>query len=80
MSGPVEVGLYPWEIEVGLGPGPEEALRGSVSKVTVEGGRVRVRVGGWTGEAPSADGLEPGVEAHGLPTRAHVLARRTISP
>jgi molybdate transport system ATP-binding protein len=80
VSGPVEVGVYPWEIEVRCGPGPDEALRGGVSKVTVEAGRVRVRVGAWTGEAASADGLEPGVEAHGLPVRAHVLTRRTISP
>jgi ABC-type sulfate/molybdate transport systems ATPase subunit len=80
VSGAVDVGVYPWEVEVRGGPGPDEALRGIVSKVTVEAGRVLVRVGDWTGETPSADGLEPGAQAHGIPLRAHVLARRTITP
>jgi molybdate transport system ATP-binding protein len=80
VSGPVEVGVYPWEVEVRRGAGPDRALSGTVSKVTVEGGRVRVRVGAWTGEAAAADGLEPGAPAHGVPARVHLLPRPTIGP
>jgi ABC-type sulfate/molybdate transport systems ATPase subunit len=75
VDGPVEIGLYPWEIEVRRGPGPDGALHGTISTVSVEAGRVRVRVGAWTGEAAAVDGLEPGGLVHGLPARAHVLGR-----
>ena len=82
VSGPVDVGVYPWEVEVRRGPGPDGALRGTrLQGRPSRAGRVRVRVGELDRRgAGSADGLEPGVEAHGIPARAHVLARRTISP
>jgi molybdate transport system ATP-binding protein len=71
--GPVHVGLYPWDVEVRPGPGPDGALRGVVAGTAVEGGRVRVRVGGWVGESAGLDGLEAGETAHGIVRRAHVV-------
>jgi molybdate transport system ATP-binding protein len=78
VSGPVELGLYPWEVEVRPGPGPDGALRGTVVAAVVEGGRARVRVDEWSGEAVAPDGLAPGAIAHGIPRRTHVLSGRTI--
>jgi molybdate transport system ATP-binding protein len=71
--GPVEAAVYPWEVEVRPGPGPAGALTGTVRTAALEGGRLRVRVGEWTGEGSSLDGLEPGRPAHGLPQRLHRL-------
>jgi hypothetical protein len=41
----------------------------------IETGRLRVRVGDWTGEAEAVTGLEPGSTAHGIVRRLHALAR-----
>jgi molybdate transport system ATP-binding protein len=68
-----EVAVYPWEVDVRPGPGPAGALRGTVRAVALEGGRLRVRVGDWTGESASVDGLEVGAPAHGVPQRLHRL-------
>jgi hypothetical protein len=73
VDGPAAVGLYPWDVEVRSGPGPEGALSGVVTSAVVEGGRVRVRVGAWAGEALDADGLVPGALAHGIVHRSHLL-------
>jgi molybdate transport system ATP-binding protein len=45
--------VYPWDVEVRPGAGPPDALRGTVVGTTLEAGRLRVRVGDWTGEAPT---------------------------
>jgi molybdate transport system ATP-binding protein len=71
----VEVAVYPWEVDVRPGPGPAGALQGTVRSAALEGGRLRVRVGDWTGEAASLDGLEPGRPAHGLARRLHRLGQ-----
>jgi molybdate transport system ATP-binding protein len=68
-----EVAVYPWEVDVRPGPGPAGALEGTVRAAALEGGRLRVRVGDWTGEAASLDGLEVGRPAHGVPRRLHRL-------
>jgi molybdate transport system ATP-binding protein len=68
-----EVAVYPWEVAVHPGPGPAGALGGTVRSIALEGGRLRVRVGDWTGEAASLDGLEVGSPAHGVPERLHRL-------
>jgi hypothetical protein len=46
-----------------------------VAATSIEAGRLRVRVGGWVGEADGPAGLEPGAPAHGVVRRAHALAR-----
>ncbi|WP_051222817.1 sulfate/molybdate ABC transporter ATP-binding protein [Conexibacter woesei] len=72
-DGPVDVAVYPWEVDVRPGPGPAGALEGTVRSAALEAGRLRVRVGDWTGEAVSLEGLEPGRPAHGVPRRLHRL-------
>jgi ABC-type sulfate/molybdate transport systems ATPase subunit len=74
VTGTVDVALYPWDVEVRPGPGPDGALRGAVAGTAIEGGRVRVRFGAWAGEATSPAGLDVGAVAHGMVRRAHVLA------
>ncbi|QEC49197.1 ABC transporter ATP-binding protein [Baekduia soli] len=72
-GGELEVAVHPWDVEVRPGAGPPGTLSGTVVSTALEGTRVRVRVGGWVGEAASAQGLEPGRPAHGVVRRAHVL-------
>ncbi len=72
-EGPVEVGLFPWDVEVGGGPGPPGALRGIARAVAVEGGRARVRTARWSGEAGPGAHPEVGDEVHGVVRRAHLL-------
>jgi molybdate transport system ATP-binding protein len=74
-QGRVEVGLHAWDIEVHRGPAGNGALPGTVEVAVVEGGRVRVRAGGWVGEAASPEGLEPGAPVHGVIRQAKVLPR-----
>jgi ABC-type sulfate/molybdate transport systems ATPase subunit len=71
--GEAEVAVYPWDVDVRPGPGPADALTGTVAAVTIEAGRLRVRVDGWIGEAETTDGLEPGAVAHGVVRRRHPL-------
>jgi len=72
-GGAGELAVYPWDVEVRPGPGPDEALTGTVTAVTLEAGRLRVRVGDWTGEAHDTTGLEPGARVHGVVRHAHPL-------
>ncbi len=72
-DGEIDVAVYPWDIEVRPGVGPDGALIGTVAATTIEAGRVRVRVDDWIGEAASVDGLEPGRVAHGVVRRLHPL-------
>ncbi len=72
-DGELEVAVYPWDIEVRPGAGPAGALTGTVAATTIEGGRLRVRIDGWIGEAERAEGLEPGRLAHGIVGRLHPL-------
>ena len=72
-SGRVALGVYAWDVEVRPGPASNGALPGTVEAAVVEGGRVRVRAGGWSGEAASAEGLEPGAPVHGVIRRATLL-------
>jgi molybdate transport system ATP-binding protein len=74
-DGDLEVAVYPWEVDVRPGPGPDGALTGTVAGTTLEAGRLRVRVDGWIGEAESVAGLEPGSVAHGVVRRLHPLPR-----
>jgi molybdate transport system ATP-binding protein len=73
-AGDLEVGFYPWDVEVRPGAGPPDAPHGMVAATTVEAGRLRVRVDGWVGEAEALDGLDPGATAHGVVRRLHRLA------
>jgi hypothetical protein len=73
-GGELEVAVYPWDIAVRPGAGPAGALTGTVAATTIEGGRLRVRVDDWIGEAESVEGLEPGRVAHGVVRRLHPLA------
>jgi hypothetical protein len=75
VEGRVEIGLYAWDVEARPGPATDGALPGIVEVAVVEGGRVRVRAGGWVGEAASPDGLEPGAPVHGVIRHATVLPR-----
>jgi ABC-type sulfate/molybdate transport systems ATPase subunit len=68
--------VYPWDVEVRPGPGPADALGGTVRSVSVERGRLRVRVDDWVGEATDARGLEPGAIAHGIVARRHTIGGR----
>jgi molybdate transport system ATP-binding protein len=72
-AGKFDVAVYPWDVEVRPGPGPADALSGTVAATTIEAGRLRVRVGDWIGEAEGVDGLEPGSVAHGVVRRLHRL-------
>ena len=72
-QGDVDVAVYPWEVTVRPGPGPAGTLTGTVAATAVEAGRLRVRVGGWIGEADALAGLEPGRPAHGIVRRLHRL-------
>jgi molybdate transport system ATP-binding protein len=72
-GGEIEVAVYPWDVDVRPGAGPDGALTGTVGGTTIEAGRLRVRVDGWIGEAESAVGLEPGSVAHGTVRRLHPL-------
>jgi ABC-type sulfate/molybdate transport systems ATPase subunit len=72
-GGELDVAVYPWDIAVRPGAGPPDALSGTVAGITIETGRLRVRVDGWIGEAESAAGLEPGSVVHGVVRRLHPL-------
>jgi molybdate transport system ATP-binding protein len=74
--GDVQVGLRPWDVEVRRGPGPPGALTGVVRGLAAEGARVRVRAGGWWGEAGNAEGLVDGDVVHGLARRGYVFPAR----
>jgi ABC-type sulfate/molybdate transport systems ATPase subunit len=71
--GRVALALHAWDVEARPGPATDGALPGTVETVVVEGGRVRVNAGRWSGEAPGPDGLEPGGPVHGVVRRATVL-------
>ena len=58
-EGDADVAVYPWEVEVRPGAGPPGALGGVVASMSIEAGRLRVRVGGWVGEADSPAGPSP---------------------
>jgi molybdate transport system ATP-binding protein len=70
-AGDIDVAIYPWDVEVRPGPGPDGALAGVVATTTLEAGRVRVRVGGWIGEAAPGSVVHPGDAVHGVVRRAH---------
>jgi ABC-type sulfate/molybdate transport systems ATPase subunit len=73
-AGDVDVAIYPWDVEVRPGPGPDGALAGVVAATTLEAGRVRVRVDGWIGEAAPGAVVEPGDAVHAVVRRAHRIA------
>jgi molybdate transport system ATP-binding protein len=73
-AGDVDVAIYPWDVEVRPGPGPDGALAGLVAATTLEAGRVRVRVDGWIGEAAAGTAPEPGDAVHAIVHRAHHIA------
>jgi molybdate transport system ATP-binding protein len=69
-EGPVAVLVAPWEITLGLSPPTGTSamnhLEGLVERVSVQGNRARVRVGGLTAEVTPASierlGIRPGVK------------------
>jgi len=74
-AGDVELAVYPWDLDVRRGPGPPGTPSGTVAGVAYEGGRLRVRVDGWVGEADAGLGLEVGDEVHGVVRHARPLPR-----
>ena len=71
--GPVQLGLYPWDVAVHRGDGPPAALRGVVRAVTAQGPRVRVRAGTWWGDAAADLALAVGDRVHATVDRVHVV-------
>jgi ABC-type sulfate/molybdate transport systems ATPase subunit len=62
--GRVGIAVYPWEIAVSAQPGDgKNAIAGTVTSITPDRGRVRVRVGPLVAEVAAADGLERGTRA-----------------
>jgi molybdate transport system ATP-binding protein len=69
-EGPVAVLVAPWEITLGLSPPTDTSalnhLQGPVERVTVQGNRARVQVGGLTAEVTPGSverlGIRPGLE------------------
>jgi hypothetical protein len=66
-----ELAVYPWDVEVRPGRGPQDALHGVVAGTTLDAGRVRVRVGDWVGE--TVHDLAAGDVVHGIVHRSHAL-------
>jgi molybdate transport system ATP-binding protein len=69
-EGPVAVLVAPWEITLGITPPTDTSamnhLQGLVERVTVQGNRARVRVGGLTAEVTPGSverlGIRPGLK------------------
>jgi molybdopterin-binding protein len=69
-EGPVSVLVAPWDITLGLSPPTDTSamnhLQGLVERVTVQGNRARVRVGGLTAEVTPGSverlGIRPGLK------------------
>ena len=71
--GAVRVGIFPWDLEVRPGAAPAGTLPGIARALVVEGGRVRVRTAGWTGDARLADGIAPGDAVYARALRGHLV-------
>lgn len=67
-AGPVGLVVDPCDVTAQLGPRPDGdgVISGPISEAVVDGGRIRVRVGGLVGELPGAGGAT----ALATPTRA----------